>query len=40
MKNIFDYIIKNLKNKHYYTTLIQKKGEDLVKEREKFIKKK
>ena len=31
---------KNLKNKHYYTTLIQKKGEDLVKEREKFIKKK
>jgi hypothetical protein len=35
-----DYIIKNLKNKHYYTTLIQKKGEDLVKEREKFIKKK
>lgn len=35
-----DYIIKNLKNKHYYTTLIQNKGEDLVKEREKFIKKK
>ena len=35
-----DYVIKFLKNKHYYQKLIQKKGEDLVNEREKFIKRK
>ena len=35
-----DYVIKFLKNKHYYTKLIQQKGEDYVNEREKFIKKK
>ena len=35
-----DYVIKHLKNKHYYTTLIEKKGEDYVNEREKFLKKK
>jgi hypothetical protein len=34
-----DYVIKHLKNKHYYTTLLNKKGEDNVNEREKFIKK-
>ena len=34
-----DYVIKHLKNKHYYTILINKKGEDIVNEREKFIKK-
>ena len=35
-----DYVIKFLKNKHYYTKLIQQKGEDYVNEREKFIKRK
>ena len=35
-----DHVIKFLKNKHYYTKLIQQKGEDYVNEREKFIKKK
>ena len=35
-----DYVIKHLKNKHYYSTLIQKKGEDYVNEREKFLKRK
>ena len=34
-----DYIIKNLKNKHYYLQLLNKKGEDYVKERERFLKK-
>ena len=34
-----DYVIKHLKNKHYYKTLLNKKGEDKVNEREKFIKK-
>ena len=34
-----DYIIKNLKNKHYYLQLLNTKGEDYVKEREKFLKK-
>ena len=34
-----DYVIKHLKNKHYYSNLINKKGEDRVNEREKFIKK-
>ena len=32
-----DYIIKNLRNKGYYIDLINEKGEDLVKEREKFL---
>ena len=32
-----DYIIKNLRNKGYYIDLINQKGEDLVKEREKFL---
>ena len=32
-----DYIIKNLRNKGYYLDLINQKGEDLVKEREKFL---
>ena len=35
-----DYIIKNLKNKSYYLNLLNKKGEESVKEREKFLKKK
>ena len=35
-----DYIIKNLKNKNFYIELIKKKGEENVKEREKFLKKK
>ena len=35
-----DYIIKNLKNKNYYLDLLNKKGEDNVKIREKFLKKK
>lgn len=34
-----DYIIKNLKNKNFYIELLNKKGEDNVKEREKFLKK-
>ena len=34
-----DYIIKNLKNKNLYIQLINKKGEESVKEREKFLKK-
>ena len=42
MKNFFfcetdDYIIKNLRNKGYYLDLINQKGENLVKEREKFL---
>ncbi len=32
-----DYIIKNLRNKGYYIDLINDKGEELVKEREKFL---
>lgn len=32
-----DYIIKNLRNKGYYLDLINLKGEELVKEREKFL---
>ena len=32
-----DYIIKNLRNKGYYFDLINEKGEELVKEREKFL---
>ena len=32
-----DYIIKNLRNKGYYLDLINQKGENLVKEREKFL---
>jgi hypothetical protein len=32
-----DYIIKNLRNKGYYIDLINQKGEELVKEREKFL---
>ena len=32
-----DYIIKNLRNKGYYLDLIKEKGEELVKEREKFL---
>jgi len=35
-----DYIIKNLKNKSYYLNLLNKKGEENVKERERFLKKK
>ena len=35
-----DYIIKNLKNKNYYLNLLNKKGEEMVKERERFLKKK
>lgn len=35
-----DYIIKNLKNKNFYIQLINKKGEENVKERERFLKKK
>ena len=35
-----DYIIKNLKNKSYYLNLLNKKGEESVKERERFLKKK
>ena len=35
-----DYIIKNLKNKNYYLNLLNKKGEESVKERERFLKKK
>jgi len=35
-----DYIIKNLKNKNFYLNLLNKKGEDAVKERERFLKKK
>ena len=35
-----DYIIKHLKAKHYYKTLLEKKGEYYVNEREKFLKKK
>ena len=32
-----DYIIKNLRNKGYYIDLINEKGEELEKEREKFL---
>lgn len=32
-----DYVIKNLRNKGYYLDLIKEKGEELVKEREKFL---
>ena len=32
-----DYVIKNLRNKGYYIDLINEKGEELVKEREKFL---
>jgi hypothetical protein len=32
-----DYIIKHLRNKGYYLDLIKEKGEELVKEREKFL---
>ena len=32
-----DYIIKNFRNKGYYIDLINEKGEELVKEREKFL---
>lgn len=32
-----DYIIQNLRNKGYYLDLINEKGEELVKEREKFL---
>ena len=35
-----DYVIKHLKAKHYYKTLLEKKGEYYVNEREKFLKKK
>ena len=38
--NTDDYIIKNLKNKNFYLELLNKKGEDSVKERERFLKKK
>ena len=39
MKNIFfldadDYIIKNLKDKNYFKEILEKKGEELIKERE------
>ena len=39
-KQTDDYVIKHLKTKHYYKTLIEKKGEDYVNEREKFLKRK
>ena len=32
-----DYILKNLKKKSYYKDLFDKKGEELIKEREKFL---
>ena len=32
-----DYIIKNLKDKNYFKELLEKKGEELIKEREKFL---
>ena len=32
-----DYIIKNLRNKSYFKELLEKKGEELIKEREKFL---
>ena len=32
-----DYILKNLKKKNYYKDLLDKKGEELIKEREKFL---
>ena len=35
-----DYIIKYLKTKHYYTNLVNLKGQDYVDQREKFLKKK
>ena len=35
-----DYIIKNLKKQNYYKELLEKKGEELIKEREAFLGKK
>ena len=32
-----DYIIKNLKSKNYFKDLLENKGEELIKEREKFL---
>ena len=32
-----DYIIKNLKKQNYFKELLEKKGEELIKEREKFL---
>jgi len=32
-----DYIIKNLRKKNYFKELLEKKGEELIKEREKFL---
>ena len=32
-----DYIIKNLKDKNYFKELLEKKGEELIKERKKFL---
>ena len=32
-----DYIIKNLRNKSYFKELLEKKGEELIKEREIFL---
>ena len=32
-----DYIIKNLKHKNYFKELLEKKGEELIKERKKFL---
>jgi hypothetical protein len=32
-----DYVIRNLKKKSYYKDLLDKKGEELIKEREKFL---
>ena len=32
-----DYIIKNLKKQNYYKELLEKKGEELIKEREAFL---
>jgi len=36
-KDTDDYIIKNLKDKDYYNQLLEKKGEELIKERKKFL---
>ena len=32
-----DYIIKNLRTKNYFKELMDKKGEELIKEREIFL---
>ena len=32
-----DYIIKNLRKKNYFKELMDKKGEELIREREQFL---